>query len=119
MKFKEVRIIRHDSVRSMCIKEEYYTRGTNTEYSNLLFNLCDNDNASLEDLEKIAVDILEHSDWEKKAAEYGASYDELVRSVMTNLLNAPYVSVMNMNDKDVELHDSYGDLLNWLIRETP
>ena len=32
---------------------------------------------------------------------------------------APYVSVMNMNDKDVELHDSYGDLLNWLIRETP
>lgn len=31
MKFKEVRIIRHDSVRSMCIKEEYYTRGTNTE----------------------------------------------------------------------------------------
>lgn len=87
MKFKEVRIIRHDSVRSMCIKEEYYTRGTNTEYSNLLFNLCDNDNASLEDLEKIAVDILEHSDWEKKAAEYGVSYDELVRSVMTNLLN--------------------------------
>ena len=33
--------------------------------------------------------------------------------------DAPYVSVMNMNDKDVELHDSHGDLLNWLIRETP
>ena len=89
-KYKEVRVIRHDSVRNMCIKYGYYTRGTNQEYFNLLFDLCDNDNVSLEDLEKIAVDIMKHSDWEKvweKAVEYGASYDELVRTVMTNLLN--------------------------------
>ena len=87
-KYKEVRIIRSDSVRNMCIKEGYYTRGTNQEYCNLLCEMCDyNGSASLEDLEKIATDILEHSDWEKIAEEYGASYDELVRMVMADLLN--------------------------------
>lgn len=99
-KYKEVRLIRSDSVGNMCIKEGYYTRGTNEEYCNLLCKMCDyNANTSLEDLEKIAADILEHSDWEKKAEEYGAPYDELVRIVMTNLLNECCYTIIEVEEE--------------------
>lgn len=87
MKFKEARMIRSDEVKAMCIKDGFYTCGTNAEYCHLLFDLCENKDASLEDLEEIAIDILDHSDWEKKASEYGTDRDELLRIVMTNLLN--------------------------------
>ena len=87
MKFKEARMIRSDEVKAMCIKDGFYTCGTYAEYCHLLFDLSENKDASLEDLEEIATDILDHSDWEKKASEYGTDRDELLRIVMTNLLN--------------------------------
>ena len=84
---REVRKIDNMKVRTMCIKDGYYTRGTCEQYDNLLYNLCDKEEVTLEDIEKIAVDILDHSDWRAKKYEYGCSFEELQAIVMTKLIN--------------------------------
>lgn len=85
---KEIRKISSDKVRHLCIKDDYYTRGSNKEYTNLLCNLCDGTKkVTLSRLQKIAEDILQHSDWEEKAHSYGYDYEELLKAVMTNLIN--------------------------------
>lgn len=86
-KYREERRIFSDKVRNMCIKEGFYTCGTCEEYSHLLCVLCKDEEISLDDVETIAADILVHSVWEEKAAEYGVGYDELLRNVMSNLIN--------------------------------
>lgn len=84
---KEIRRIDEMKVRRMCINEDFYTCGTNEDYGNLLFNLCDKENVTLADIEEIAADILVHSVWERKAESYGCDYDELLANVMGNLIN--------------------------------
>ena len=85
---KEIRKIDSMKVRAMCIRDNYYTRGTNKEYSHLLNDLCDKDkNITLKDIQKIALDILIHSEWEKKTKIYSCNYDELLADVMTSLIN--------------------------------
>lgn len=84
---KEIRKINSSKVRQMCIKDNYYTKGTNNEYENLLLNLCNDKNMTLKKIEKIATDILQHSDWQSKSRSYGCEYDELLKSVMANLIN--------------------------------
>ena len=36
MKFKEARMIRSDEVKAMCIKDGFYTCGTNAEYCHFI-----------------------------------------------------------------------------------
>ena len=86
-KYREERRIFSDKVRNMCIKEGLYTRGTCEEYSHLLCVLCKDEEISMDAVETIAANILIHSAWEEKAAEYGVEYDELLRNVMSNLIN--------------------------------
>lgn len=50
-----------DQIRSLCIREQYYTNGTNDEYSKLLTYVDDHRELSEESLEWIAQDILDHS----------------------------------------------------------
>lgn len=73
----------------MCIKEQYYTRGNNAEYTHLLCDLCDwSKSLSLENIRDIAIDILDHSDWEEKAKDvFDCDYEEFLSVVMTDLLN--------------------------------
>lgn len=85
---KEIRRIYSDKVRAMCIKDSLYTRGDNKAYSNLLCNLCDESkHITLSRIEKIARDILDHSNWQKKADLYGCDYEELLKMIMTNIIN--------------------------------
>lgn len=85
---KEIRKIDSMKVRAMCIRDKYYTCGTNKEYNHLLNDLCDrNKNITLEDIEEIAADILIHSVWEEKTESYGCNYDELLANVMGSLIN--------------------------------
>lgn len=84
---KEIRRIDNMKVRQYCINENYYTCGTCKEYENLLFNLCNLEEVTLDDLETIAADILVHSVWEKKAEEYGFNYDDLLKCVISDLIN--------------------------------
>ena len=60
-RFKEVRTVSWDEVRSLCIAKGWYTRGNNEQYSALAGYIFDLEEVTTEDLVYIASDILEHS----------------------------------------------------------
>ena len=64
--FTETRTMSHSKLRALCIKNNWYTRGTNREYNALFDKLSDccgyPENLTTEKLVEIAVDIWEHSD---------------------------------------------------------
>lgn len=66
MKFTETRTMNSSKLRSICIKMDWYTRGTNEEYSNLFAKLHDDMGCPVhlttEKLVEIAEDIWEHSE---------------------------------------------------------
>ena len=58
----ERRVIYPTEVRSMCIRHDFYTAGTNEEYTAMLDKVVENyDDISNEALCEIAEDILNHS----------------------------------------------------------
>lgn len=61
--YREVRKIRKDDLRNLCIANRWYTRGDNAAYNHLLNDLAgDKENITTDDIVEIARDILEHSD---------------------------------------------------------
>lgn len=61
--YAEVRKVSACSLRSLCIKNNWYTNGDNEEYSHLLIDLADDkDNITTDDIVEIAQDIYDHSD---------------------------------------------------------
>lgn len=62
MKVKENRIISPTSLRSLCIKYNWFTRGNNEEYEKLFQMIDEKDNLTTNDIEIIADYILQHSD---------------------------------------------------------
>lgn len=60
--FKEVRKISAESLRALCIKNDWYTGGSNKEYEHLLLDLADNkENITTDDICEIVQDIINHS----------------------------------------------------------
>lgn len=64
-------------IRNLCIKENYYTCGTNSEYSNLLTYVDEHRDLDESSLDWIAKDILDHSNW----------FDETVENIKFKILN--------------------------------
>lgn len=66
MKFKEIRYLDSDKLRSLCIHQNWYTKGTSEEYEHLMDRSYDSFGISLdmttEKLAEVARDILDHSD---------------------------------------------------------
>lgn len=66
MKFTETRTLSASKLRSICIKNDWYTCGTNDEYSRLFDRLTDccgcPENLTTDKLVEIAEDIMEHSE---------------------------------------------------------
>ena len=61
--YKEIRKISASSLRTLCIRQDWYTAGDNDEYGHLLFNLAGYKvNLSTADIIEIAADIMAHSD---------------------------------------------------------
>ena len=61
--YKEIRKISASSLRTLCIRQDWYTAGDNDEYGHLLFDLAgDKENLSTADIIEIAADIMAHSD---------------------------------------------------------
>lgn len=86
-RYKEVRKIDRNKVRSLCIKEEYYTCGDSDAYTNLLVTLCDRDKEmTMDKLEDIANDILMHSDGEIFSEWYRSS-EEVFETILWQLIN--------------------------------
>lgn len=69
-KYTETRILSSTKLRSLCIKHDWYTCGTNEAYSALFDRLHDDmgcpENMTTEKLAEVAADIMEHS----KITEY-------------------------------------------------
>lgn len=66
MEFVETRVMHACDLRSLCIKRNWYTCGTNAEYENLFSMLHDATfepvNMTTEKLAEVAADIMAHSE---------------------------------------------------------
>lgn len=58
--YREIRRIDSSTLRSLCIRENWYTGGTNAEYCNLL-DMTNKDNITTDDIVEMATDIISHS----------------------------------------------------------
>ena len=76
------RWVEDDKVREMCIRYNYYTRGDNSAYSNMLA-MCREAEDSTEYIKQIAIDIYHHSTLEDDT-EY--SPEEHVAGIMGAIL---------------------------------
>lgn len=59
-KYKEVRTVDMENLRSLCISNNWYTSGNNKQYSALL-NMCETENLTTENIVEMAEDIYAHS----------------------------------------------------------
>lgn len=59
---RERRITSLDLLRSLCIKEMWYTEGSNEEYFDMLNKAKSLSNLTAQDIKSIAIDIAAHSD---------------------------------------------------------
>ena len=67
---KEIRTLSTESIRNLCIKMNWYTKGTCAEYDELL-RMCDRENVTVKEVHAIALNIMEHSaDTERPLTAY-------------------------------------------------
>lgn len=93
MKIKEVRTIDDVKLRTLCIKANWYTKGTNEEYSNM-FLMCEQENIAVDQLYEIAKDIYEHtilSDANAKYIDPSSSETDNILNMMIYLNDCCYV----------------------------
>ena len=88
MELIEKRKIDTNQVRAMCIQNDYYSRGTNAEYSRM-FQMCESDQEVL----AIAADIFEHSDTDKLVSRYGGKKEALENICYCILNDCSYICV--------------------------
>ena len=80
-RYREFRKIDSDMVRSMCIRDV-------DAYTHLLVDLCDyKKEITMDDLEEITEDILQHSDVNSFCGQYGCSEEELFDSTLWKVIN--------------------------------
>lgn len=72
-------------VRELCIAESWYTRGTCSQYENMLGMVRDND-PDPEMIWKVADDIFQHSD-QSYWFDGGCTEDEAIENIMWKLEN--------------------------------
>ena len=60
MNIKETRIINWNDLRTLCIKHDWYTYGTNDEYADVL-EFASSNEMTTENLVKVAQNIIDHS----------------------------------------------------------
>lgn len=95
---KETRKIDHLKVRSLCVKNNYYTCGTNEEYGKM-FSHCKG-KMTIRKIENIAKDIFNHSDVETFKNRYGCSDEELIENIAFELINdCCYTTVETINPR--------------------
>ena len=83
MKIKTEQRISFSKLRNLCIKKNWYTCGTVTQYSKML-EVTDKENVTSEDIYNTAIDIIEHSNLEEYAKSCGMATDssEFIECIM-------------------------------------
>ena len=72
--YREVRRLGSMELRSLCIKEDWYTGGTNEEYA-VLMDMANRENITTDDIVEMATDIYEHSESAMDRLKRAAGYD--------------------------------------------
>lgn len=105
-KMEKIGIINFDSIRSMCIRNEYYTCGSIKEYENLLFEIigCDNFVGNQEQIDnkilEIATNIFDHSDISKLIRLYGCDEVALMQNLLFNVTRTvDYIYELQYNEE--------------------
>ena len=85
MRIRKKQYLSTTSVRSVCVRENLYTRGDNREYS-AMFDMVQAENAkgqefSTESLYAIASNIAAHSDSESRQ-QTGSGYENFIEQIM-------------------------------------
>lgn len=82
--YKEVRLLSGIDLMGLCIREGWYTGGTNEEYADLLNKTDSIENITTDDIVEIASDIVEHSGEavKKLKVQGGLSFGEVFTHVM-------------------------------------
>ena len=83
-------------LRNVCIRNDWYTRGTNDEYARLLTMVKDS-KVTDSKLMKIAMDIYEHSDMERYERDY--SENEILENIVHILINDGCTVTVTIEDK--------------------
>lgn len=78
------RLWSYDSVRGCCIENDYYTNGNSEDYSDMLDFVHDHDTPTEAQVYTVAVDIVLHSDLERR---YGCTFLGAVEAVLFELYN--------------------------------
>lgn len=82
MKIETIRKWSASDIRTLCIRNDYYTYGTNEDYESL-FDFIRNNEPSLENVYHVAMDIVRHSNLDS----YGQTETENIESVMFGVGN--------------------------------
>lgn len=85
MELNVMYIVSWDKVRSACISHNWYTRGNNDEYKNMLLTVCRGH--TLEAIYNIAQDIYDHSDKKRIDNYFAGSEKEPVKCIMDYIIN--------------------------------
>ena len=79
--YTEIRHIRADSLRALCVWQGWYTRGNNRAYNHLLMDLAEGKkNLTTADIIEMAEDIAAHSDLDDVNPE-----DDIIASIAYEL----------------------------------
>jgi hypothetical protein len=84
----ETRVLSMETLRCLCIRQKWFTRGTIEDYNELLTFVDDLENINTETLQTIAEIILRNSDIEKECRVYGISKHEYLLEIMLGLNDA-------------------------------
>ena len=97
MKVKEIKRIDTDKLRNICINNNWYTRGTNSDYMNM-FKMCEKDNISANQLYKITKDIYEHTNVASAktgcSTEYSDNENILNMMIYVNAASSVFYAVL-------------------------
>ena len=93
VKIKETRFLFADDVRTMCIRNNWYTRGTNTEYAHMLDTIRNRKKITTHFLYEVACDVFCHSVMD---ADY--SINENIENIMFTLMNDCVKTCYNIID---------------------
>ena len=97
-KVKESRVLYSDSVRSLCIKNEWYTCGTSSDYKKLLDYVASKRTFTINDIKKVAINIYNHSDIDKLASEYSCENELYLNHILYEILNIITYSFITTSD---------------------
>lgn len=82
MRIEIKRTIDSSQLHFLCVRNEWYSKGTNEDYGELFSKVFNLENVSDMDIYNIAKDILDHNNKDDYIKESGLNEKQLIQSIM-------------------------------------